>query len=111
MSTFLIEIFQHGMINGLFKLKKNQIKKIKLLESWKKENFLPLSLQKKRTSKTTARMKMMIPMTMEMATAVENPSSSILVLFPTSRKLTLQNYSQVWFTSIHNKIIYQSKIK
>lgn len=46
---------------------------------------------------------MMIPMTMEMATAVENPSSSILVLFPTSRKLTLQNYSQVWFTSIHNK--------
>lgn len=54
---------------------------------------------------------MMIPMTMEMDTAVENPSSSILVLFPTSRKLTLQNYSQVWFTSIHNKIIYQSKIK
>lgn len=54
---------------------------------------------------------MMIPMTMEMATAVENPSSSILVLFPTSRKLTLQNYSQVWFTSIHNKKNYPSKLK
>lgn len=93
--------------------KKNQIKlkNNKTFRKVKKGKLLPLSLQKKRTNKTTARMKMMIPMTMEMATAVENPSSSILVLFPTSRKLTLQNYSQVWFTSIHNKIIYQSKIK
>lgn len=60
------------------------IQKIKLLE--RGGGFLPFSLQKKRTNKTTAMMKMMIPMTMEIATAVENPSSSILMLLPTSRK-------------------------
>lgn len=60
------------------------IQKIKLLE--RGGDFLPFSLQKKRTNKTTAMMKMMIPMTMEIATAVENPSSSILMLLPTSRK-------------------------
>lgn len=39
---------------------------------------------------------MMIPMTMEMATAVENPSSSILVLFPTfgvSAVVTAKEYA------------------
>lgn len=76
------------MINGLFKWKKKisnpGIQKIKLLE--RGGDFLPFSLQKKRTNKTTAMMKMMIPMTMEIATAVENPSSSILMLLPTSRK-------------------------
>lgn len=60
------------------------IQKIKLLE--RGGDFLPFSLQKKRTNKTTAMMKMMIPMTMEIATAVENPSSSILMLLPTSTK-------------------------
>lgn len=76
------------MINGLFKWKKK-------IKSWNPKNktsrkgggdFLPFSLQKKRTNKTTAMMNMMIPMTMEIATAGENPPSSILVLLPTSTK-------------------------
>lgn len=61
------------------------IQKIKLLERGG-GGFLPFSLQKKRTNKTTAMMNMMIPMTMEIATAGENPPSSILMLLPTSRK-------------------------